>query len=227
LEVPKVLISLKDKPIIGYLLESIAQVSYLDKPLVVVGFRHEEVEKALGQGYNYIFQPEQLGTAHAVLAAKSKIFAANLLVLHGDTPFINFKNMEELMLLHKHDNSPITMFTTRVPNFDGKYEVFKNFGRVIRRPDGSMEKIVEYADASEEEKKILELNPAVYIFKTEWLWDNLILVGNNNNLAEFYLTDIVEQAIMDNKPVSTLEVDPWKVLGINTPKDLAIAESLI
>src|SRR5258708_1974174 len=93
--VPKVLVMLKNKPLIIYLLEEIEKINQLAKPVVVVGHMHRQVEEVLGGQYTYALQSRQLGTAHALLTAKPKIRAENVLVLYGDMPFVKASSLKE------------------------------------------------------------------------------------------------------------------------------------
>src|SRR5579872_4621873 len=78
--IPKVLVMLKNKPLILYLLEEVEKINQLAKPVVVVGFHGEKVRAVLGDSFSYVNQQDQLGTAHAVMAAKPKIKSENILV---------------------------------------------------------------------------------------------------------------------------------------------------
>jgi len=226
-EVPKVLVMLKNKPLILYLLDEVSKINQLAKPIIVVGYKHEKVEAVLGDGYIYALQAEQKGTAHAVLAAKGKVRAENILVLYGDVPFLKAESLKRLIRLHYNNKSKLTMFTTTVPNFQGEYAPFVHFGRIIRGSAGSIIKITEYKDATEEERKIKEVNPGIYMFNTKWLWENIGDIRNNNAQGEYYLTDMIEAAIKQDLRIESLPIDPKEVLGINTIEQLRQAENLV
>ena len=117
------------------------------------------------------------------------------------------------------------MFTTLIPNFENEYASFLAFGRIIRK-DGMIVGIREFVDATDEEKKITEVNPGIYLFNAKWLWEHLDTVQKNKH-GEYYLTDLVEIAIKKNEPISTLFIDPLEVFGINTPAQLQQAEKLL
>ncbi len=225
---PKVLIPIHGKPVINYLLEQAAQVPDSGVPVIVVGYEHEQVEQALGSEYVYVMQEEQLGTGHAVQVAQDVITADHLLVLPGDTPFIKSSSMLELIKLHEQTGGPITMFTTTVPNYEGVYEHFLHYGRIIREgPHKMIAKITEYKDATEEEKQICEVNLSIYIFNTIWLWPSLKRINNHNAQEEYYLTDLVELAIKDGFTVQSLPIEPGEVFGINTPEHLDHAHRIV
>jgi bifunctional UDP-N-acetylglucosamine pyrophosphorylase / glucosamine-1-phosphate N-acetyltransferase len=224
---PKVLIPLRGKPVIKYLLEEVAGVEQDIQPVIVVGFMSELVKEELGPEYLYSLQTEQFGTGHAVLCAKPQITAENFIVLYGDMPFVRAASLQKLIDLHEHNSAKISMFTGIVPNFEGAYEDFKAFGRIIRDDNSHISKIQEYVDSTDEQKSITEVNPGIYMFNSEWLWPNLEKIGSSNAQGEVYLTDIVELAIKDGQKIESLPIAPEEIYGINTPDHLAHAQTLI
>lgn len=222
---PKVLTLLKNKPLIVHLLQELEK-HQLMKPVVVVGYMAEKVRAVLDGDCVFATQYEQKGTAHAVMAARNFIKAENVLVLYGDMPFIKGESLKELMRLHHKMESVISMFTTKVPNFAGIYKPLEHYGRVVRGFDSKIVKITEFKDASTKEKEIKELNPGIYMFRTDWLWKNIRLIKNKNVQGEYYLTDLIEIAIQQNIPIESLEISPREVIGVNSNEDLALAESL-
>jgi bifunctional UDP-N-acetylglucosamine pyrophosphorylase / glucosamine-1-phosphate N-acetyltransferase len=233
------LVMLKNKPLILYALDEIEKIHQLAKPVIVVGFGAGKVQQVLGNNYLYAFQEKQLGTAHALMAAKNKVKAENILVLYGDMPFIKSASLKELIKLHLHSGAKITMLTAQVKNFKGKNTSLEHYGRIIRTPvlssppilggdrGGNIVGIVEHKDATDIQRKIKEVNPGIYMFNTKWLWENIKKIGNNNKQKEYYLTDIVGIAIDQGEKLNSILVDPEEVIGINSTGDLAIAEELI
>jgi bifunctional UDP-N-acetylglucosamine pyrophosphorylase/glucosamine-1-phosphate N-acetyltransferase len=225
-DIPKVLVGLKNKPLILHLLHELEKVTQLVKPVVVVGFEAEKVKAVLGNDYLYAYQTEQLGTGHAVMSARGKVTAENILVLYGDMPFITAESLKSLIKLHRDSQATVSMLTTKPDDFSGKLASLYSYGRIIRDAAGNVVKITELKDASEEEKKITEVNPGIYMFKTDWLWDNLTKIKNQNAQGEYYLTDIVEVAIAQGQTIHSLPVDPKEVIGVNSQEDLERAESI-
>ncbi len=223
-DIPKVLVNLNHRPLILYILEEMEKINQLIKPVVVVGFEAEKVRTILGNNYFFALQKEQLGTAHALMAAKSKVGAENILVLYGDMPFIKAESLKNLMRLHKEKSANISMFTAKAESFEGDLESLNFYGRIIRDEKGQIVKIVEYKDANLKERELKEVNPGIYMFNAKWLWEKISLVKNQNMQGEYYLTDIVEVAIKSGEYVNSLVIDPYQVLGVNTPKDLEVAE---
>ncbi len=225
--VPKVLVMLNNKPLILYVLEEIERINQLAKPVVVVGFGAGKVQQVLGSHYIYAFQDKQLGTAHALAAAKNKVKAENILVLYGDMPFIKAQSLKDLIKLHFKSGAKITMLTVQAENFKGIYVSLEHYGRIIRTPLGEIVGIVEYKDATDIQRKIKEVNPGIYMFSTKWLWENIKKIENSNAQKEYYLTDIVQVALSQGEKVNSILVDAKEVLGINKRDDLAVAEEIL
>jgi bifunctional UDP-N-acetylglucosamine pyrophosphorylase/glucosamine-1-phosphate N-acetyltransferase len=225
--VPKVLLPLNNKPVIGYLTEEIKKLNLVYPTILVVGYKYDLVQKALGPKYIYAFQQGQLGTAHAVDAGLKHASEKNVLVLCGDIPFIKAESLQRLIDKHNTGASPITMFVTEVPNFENQHSSFMSLGRIIRNDNKEIIAIRELLDATAAEAQIRELNSGIYIFDREWLEKNISLISNNNKQNEFYLTDIVEIAISQGKVVNSLPVAPKEVFGINTLKDLKQVEQAV
>ena len=224
--VPKVLVMLKNKPLILYILEQVEKINQLLKPIIVVGYMADKVRAVLGNDYTYALQKQQLGTAHAVMAALPYVEAENVLVLYGDMPFITAESLQSLMRAHHEKKSILSMFTATVASFDGEFSSLYSYGRIIRDASGNITKSVELKDATEEQKKITEVNPCIYMFNTPWLEKSLKLIQNTNNQKEYYLTDLVEIAIRENIQIHSFPLDPREVIGVNSMEDLKKAESL-
>lgn len=225
-KIPKVLVMLKNKPLVLHLLHELEKVPQLAKPVIVVGYKYQDVRGVLGDDYLYAYQNKQLGTAHALLCAKLKVKAENILVLYGDMPFIRAKSLKALLAMHFKKRSSISMLVAEAPNFRGKYKSLEQYGKIIRDSGHKIVKIVECKNASAGQKKIKEINPGIYAFNTKWLWENLKNIKNNNTSKEYYLTDIVEVAIQQGLEIANLSIDPKEAVGINSPEDLEIAESI-
>lgn len=224
---PKVLAPFKGRPLISHLLLQIEQIIKNQKPVIVVGHMAEKVKAALGERYDYAYQENQLGTGHAVKIALDQIRAQNVLVLYGDMPFITEGSIRKIIRLHHDQSAALTMFTTKVPSFEGEFAGFLHFGRIVRNFKGEIIKITEFKDASESEKQIKEVNPGIYMFKTKWLKANIKKIKNKNAQKEYYLTDLVEIAIAQKQPIYSMDIPPREVWGINSQEDLEGAERLI
>jgi len=118
------------------------------------------------------------------------------------------------------------MMTTTVDNFDGWQKNFYHWGRIVRQ-NGEIKAIVEFKDADEEIKQIKEVNPGLYRFDSQWLWENIDRLGNSNAQHEYYLTDLIKLAFEQNQKISSIIISPKEVIGINSIEELKIAENLI
>lgn len=227
MEIPKVLAPLHEKPVLTYLLNEISNLAELEPTVLVVGYKHDQVRSVAGPSYKYALQEEQLGTAHALLCAKPEITGTNIIVLYGDMPLVKASSIQKLMDMHKNSDAKVSMFTTTVPNFEGRYEPMNHYGRIIRSESGDIVKITEYKDALPEEQELREVNPGIYMFNTEWLWEHMDAITSNNVQNEYYLTDIIEVAIRTGEQIYSLEIQPEEVFGINTKQHLEDAHGLL
>lgn len=206
-ELPKVLHKILNEPMLGLVINSLKDAG-CERIVSVVGYQHELVEKALEGQCEFAIQEPQLGTGHAVMQAKQLENETGMtIVASGDTPCVKSETYSKLY--EQLGEADMAVLTT-VPDDNASY------GRVIRRQDGTVEKIVEFKDANEEEKAVREINTGIYVFKNESLFEGLKLIKNDNAQHEYYLTDLVEILQSLGKKVIAIECDDWKeVEGIN------------
>lgn len=227
-DLPKPLIPVNNRAMIKYLLDSIIASKIDSKPVVVVSPIGEEIMKESLKEYNlnYAIQTEALGTGHAVSVTENLISedVKNVLVLYGDQPFISQKSMQKILDIHQ---SELSMLTVSLEDFNDWRQGFFHWGRILRGEKGEIREIVEFKDASEEQKKITELNPAIFCFNRNWLFDNIKNLKNNNNQKEYYLTDLVKIAFNQGVNIDSCPVAASEVLGINSPEELEIVEKII
>jgi len=227
-DIPKTLTPIGGKPILQYLYESVVASGLNGDPIVVTGPERVRLCDAFGGSCEYAVQEEQLGTGHAVLASRDTVGEADaLIVLYGDHPFISSQTIRALAHRHQERGNTITLMTARVPNFEGWRCVFARWGRMFRGADGHISRVVQYKDATDAERDITEVDPALYCFETSWLWENLPRLKNENAQREYYLTDLIEMAAAQGKPLSSIDVAPEEVIGINTQEEREIAEAVL
>ncbi len=226
-DTPKVMHLVKKQPMIGEVVGAL-ELAGLGKPVVVVSGRHSQVQDFLGTRASYAVQSEPLGTAHAVAAAQTSLAngVEHVLVTYGDMPFISFNSFRKLLQKHIWSQSDVTLATAEPESFAGQLASLADFGRVVRSPQGQIQKIVEKKDASPPELAIHEVNTGVYCFGARWLREALTKVGNANAQGEYYLTDVIELAINENKKIASVAIDPHEALGINTKEHLDLAQNL-
>lgn len=223
-KLPKVLMPVSGKPMIKYLLESIEKSGICEKPTIIVGYGKEEVIKELGDKYNYIYQEKQLGTGHAVFCAKDILKAKHIVVLSGDQPFISAETIKKLIDTHIKEEAKITLTTATIYDFEDWRKNFIRHGRILQK-NGEISGMREYKDATEEERNIKKINVGAYVFKSEWLWKNLVKIKNENAQGEYYLTDLVHIAKEGGEKISSIEVDGKEALAANSKEELEILES--
>jgi UDP-N-acetylglucosamine diphosphorylase/glucosamine-1-phosphate N-acetyltransferase len=219
----KVLHPLASRPLLNHVLDTVATLNP-QRVLAVVGYQAEEVKKACANHpVEFVEQEEQLGTGHAVLQAQAALedFEGVVLVLCGDMPLIQSSTLQALLRVHHETGADCTLLSL-------KTNEKKDFGRVVRGPEGVVSRIVEARDASEQEKTIDEYNSGVYCFDKGILFKALASVDTRNAQGEYYLTDTVGILSQNGHVVachSTRDAD--EILGINSSEDLEKAEKII
>ena len=202
----------------------------LKSPARVSAIMKEQIKEVLGNEHIYTEQQEQLGTGHAVMSAKKAIGLENeiILVISTDQPLISKKTLEQIIYTHHKKNPAITLATVSVPDFKEWRTGLNHFGRIVRETDGLVKKIVEFKDASDKEKKIKELNPALYAFDAKWLWGNIEKIKNENAQSEYYLTDLIKIAVDQNKNIEAVPIaDIIEAFQPNSKEELETLEKLI
>ena len=221
-DLPKVLHSIAGKPLLQYSLDLVNGLMD-SNPVVVIGHKGEQVQEVIGEQARFVVQKEQLGTGHAVQTAESvlKGEADYVLVLNADLPLILRESITGLIDLQKQNGTAVSMLTVMSEDPRG-------FGRIVRNAGGGVDRIVEEADATEEEKLIKELNVGVYCFKADWLWDALGKIKPSKAKGEYYLTDLVEIANQEGEKVQPLlAMHAEEAVGINNRVHLAEAEAVM
>lgn len=222
-DLAKVLHPLCGKPLVEHVVRS-AQAAGVARTVVIVGHQADKVRESLKDfDVEFVLQPEQKGTGHAVMQALPIIrnFAGELLVLYGDVPLIKPETIVSLLKKHRDDRNACTMLTTIV-------EQPGSYGRIIRDQRGSVSKIVEAKDATPEELAIKEINPAIYSFENQRLVEALGLLNPNNKQGEYYLTDVIGIFKGQGRKIAAQIVDDSReVLGINTPEELVECEEYL
>jgi bifunctional UDP-N-acetylglucosamine pyrophosphorylase/glucosamine-1-phosphate N-acetyltransferase len=214
---PKVLHELLGKPMVEYIIEAVADICQ-ESPVVVIGSGANQVKEILGDQIRYVTQDPQLGTAHAVKCAR-EILKGNsdlIVVANSDFPLITKETYQELINTHIQGTSPLTVCTVVADDP-------REFGRIVRDELGKISDIVENKAATEEQKKIRELNSNPYCFDAEWLWQSLEKI-QQSAVGEYYLTDLVKIAYEEGFSIGAYEIhDRDESIGINNRIHLAEA----
>ncbi|MGE5329644.1 MAG: bifunctional UDP-N-acetylglucosamine diphosphorylase/glucosamine-1-phosphate N-acetyltransferase GlmU [Deltaproteobacteria bacterium] len=198
------------KALIEWVIDA-ATLAGIKNKVIVVGHKAEEVKQCMGDKAEYAVQEQQLGTGHAVMQVipllKNK--GGNIIVMCGDMPLISPDTIKNAVKKHIEGNNAGTILTADFENPAG-------YGRIAKDSKGKVIKIVEDKDASEEEKKIKEINSGLYCFNTELLVEALGKISNNNKQNEYYLTDVIEILIKQGKKVDTYKIaNNYEIMGIN------------
>jgi len=218
---PKVLHSVAGEPMLHRVINTAAQLAP-QQIHVVLGHGSDQIEESLsslGAPLNTVLQAEQLGTGHAVKIALAHVPDDGVsLVLYGDVPLITHGTLTECVAAAQSGHLSIVTAQFSDP---------AQLGRIARNDTGHIEAIVEYKDASDEQRAITEINSGILAAPTHLLRNWLSNVTPNNKQGEYYLTDIVGLAVADGIAVrGILVTDENEVMGVNDRAQLAQAERL-
>ncbi len=234
-KLPKVLHPLAGLPLLAYVLKAVAAIPSTfsslsqgltvstQKPIVVLGHEAEQIEAAFGEQCLYAIQKELIGTGNAVLAAQATVDALyplpqTVLVCYGDTPLVSSAMLANVLHEHIIGHATITFLTAIA-------EQPSDFGRIVRDSQGRVREIVEMKRATPEQKRIKEVNSGVYCFDRAWLWETIRTLPRNVS-GEYYLTDLVGIAGVQERVITTVNGTLDETIGINDRVQLAEAEKL-
>ncbi|NEU32542.1 bifunctional UDP-N-acetylglucosamine diphosphorylase/glucosamine-1-phosphate N-acetyltransferase GlmU [bacterium LRH843] len=218
----KVLHPVCGKPMVQHVVDQVSALGFEEK-IAIVGFGAEAVQEQLGDQVSYVVQKEQLGTGHAVMQAENLLKGkqGTTVVLCGDTPLLTSETIEQLLTCHKDARAKVTILTAVADDPTG-------YGRIIRGSEGLVQRIVEHKDATDDEKKVNEINTGTYCFDNASLFEALKQVGNNNAQGEYYLPDVIEILKKRGETIAAYQtVDFEETLGVNDRVALSEAEKIM
>ncbi|MDQ0257859.1 bifunctional UDP-N-acetylglucosamine pyrophosphorylase/glucosamine-1-phosphate N-acetyltransferase [Evansella vedderi] len=218
----KVLHPVGGKPMVQHIVDQVKGCK-VKKVITVVGHGAEKVKDQLGAEVSYVLQEEQLGTGHAVMQAESLLSGekGTTVVLCGDTPLLTQQTIDALIEEHETQKAKATILTAVADDPTG-------YGRIIRDNDGTVRKIVEHKDATNEELTVKEINTGTYCFDNEALFKALKKVGNDNVQGEYYLPDVVEILQEQGEVIAAYGTDDFnETIGVNDRVALSRAEILM
>jgi len=216
----KVLHPIASRPLLLHLLDRVDALG-ADKRVVVVGKGREQVEKAIsGRGVELAIQAEQKGTGHAVQQAASALqgYDGPVLILYGDTPFVEAETLRRMIDRLNGDGGPGVVVLGSTPPDPLKY------GRIILGKGDHIARMVEFKDATEEERAVRLCNSGMMAVRARDLFRWLSEVGNDNAAHEYYLPDIVNIAAAEGRDAVVIEGDPYETAGVNSRAELAHLE---
>ena len=216
---PKVLHPVAGAPMLQYIVQS-CQAAKASEVRLVVGYGQELVsELATSWGVISFEQKQQMGTAHAVMAAQVESLVGDVLIVAGDHPLITADDIQGFYSAFIASEMDLCVVTCELKNP-------KEFGRIIRQ-HGEIKAIIEAKDASHETLKIKEVNTSIYFVKADLLKELLPQVKNHNAKNEYYLTEIVSLALDNGYKVGTCKASPRVAFGVNTQEELSAATKFV
>jgi bifunctional UDP-N-acetylglucosamine pyrophosphorylase/glucosamine-1-phosphate N-acetyltransferase len=216
----KVLHPIAGRPLLLHLLDRVDALG-ADKRVVIVGKGREQVETEIaGRDVAIAVQAEQKGTGHAVQQAAAALdgYDGPVIVLYADTPFVETATLRRMLDRLDGDGGPGVVVLASSPADPLKY------GRIILGPGDRIAKMVEYKDATEEERAVRLCNSGMMAVRAKDLFRWLGQVGNDNAAGEYYLPDIVNIAAAEGREAVVIEGDPYEAAGVNSRAELAHLE---
>ncbi len=225
-ETPKVLHTIFDKTLVGYVIEAVNGTGLADENFVIVGHQAERVEEYIKENYKNartVLQSPQLGTGHAVSMVLPYLqdFDGEVVILCGDTPLITAETLKEFVEYHKENKSDLTVMSAIFDNPT-------NYGRIIRNTNGHVEGIVEEKDATPEQKGVKEINAGIYCLDWMKVKPAFSELKTNNAQGEYYLTDIIKWGNEQGLSVNAYTLkNNEEIYGINSKANLAEATKFL
>ena len=222
--VPKVLHRAGELRLIEHVFRA-AQALSPQTVTVIVGHQASMVEASIGKrlGLGFALQQPQLGTGHALLQAEPALRgkSGTVVLLSGDVPLLRPATLTALTDRHAERGAAATVLTAIVDNPQG-------YGRIVRDAEGALTGIVEHKDATDDQRRIREINSGIYAFDLAPLFDALRQIGATNAQGEYYLPDLVGIYRSRGLVVETLTADdPREILGVNSRKELADVTAIL
>jgi bifunctional UDP-N-acetylglucosamine pyrophosphorylase/glucosamine-1-phosphate N-acetyltransferase len=216
----KVLHPIAGRPLLLHLLDRVDALG-ADKRIVVLGKGREQVEAAIaGHGVQVVVQSEQKGTGHAVQQAAEALagYDGPVMILYGDTPFVETGTLRRMLDRLDGEGGPGIVVLASQPDDPLKY------GRIILGEGDRIAKMVEYKDATPDERAVRLCNSGMMAVRAKDLFRWLEKVGNDNAAGEYYLPDIVNIAAAEGRDAVVIEGDPYEAAGVNSRAELAHLE---
>lgn len=223
-ELPKVMVELAGKPLLAYVLDAVDEIKP-EKTVLVIGHKKEKIIEAYKnkEGIEFAVQEEQLGTGHAVMSAQENLrdFSGMTLILLGDVPLLKASTLKKFIDGHLENNAKLSVMSAIAPDPTG-------YGRIVRDENNDFIKITEHKDATDEIRKIDEINSGIFLVDNQKLFASLDRINNTNAQKEYYLTDIVEIMRNDGDKLSAVAAAEYNELrGINSPENLKEVEQIL
>jgi UDP-N-acetylglucosamine diphosphorylase/glucosamine-1-phosphate N-acetyltransferase len=223
-DMAKVMYEVAGKPMVEHVVNLSKRLD-VERILIIVGWQRDTVVNYLYKvtpEVEFVDQLQQLGTGHAIMQTEEKLknFDGDILVLSGDVPLLTYETLNSLLTYHLSTSATATILTAEL-------EDPTSYGRIIRRNDGRVLKIVEQKDASADELLVNEINSGIYVFNKLRLFEALKHIKPNNVQGEYYLTDVFEYFWNNNLPVFAVKSkNSSEIMGINNLEQLEEARNI-
>jgi bifunctional UDP-N-acetylglucosamine pyrophosphorylase / glucosamine-1-phosphate N-acetyltransferase len=220
--IPKVIHKVCGKEMVNHVIDTLRSAEISDINIIVGNGADMVIDKTKSRNVLYSIQEKQKGTGHAVMCADLflKDKSGIVTIFAGDAPLITPKAVKELLKYHEAGGFKATILTSIVENPFG-------YGRVVRKSNGEVKKIVEHKDCNDTELEIKEINSGMYCFDIKALRESLKELGNNNSQGEYYLTDVIEIMKKDTSKIGAYAVPFEETMGVNSKSQLADAEKVM
>ena len=220
-ELPKVLVPVCGRPMVRYVTDAL-QAAGVEQTVVVVGYQADLVRQELAgeRGIDFAEQSEQLGTGHAVMMCRQQLaeHQGPVLVIAGDQCMAQVSSIRKLLDIFQQEQPACLLGTVEKPDPTG-------YGRIVRDAAGKFAEIVEEKDATDEQRRIREINVSTYVFQASELLATLDQLTAENAQQEYYLTDCPGLLLAAGKTVSAHQVlEPCEAMSINNREELALVE---
>jgi len=219
-DAPKVLHEVCGRPMLAYVIDAALSVSP-ERVVVVTGPDQDAIAEILPVGCERALQKERRGTGDAVRAGLEPLqgFEGDVMVLYGDVPLVHGDFVAALHERHLRADAAATLTTVRLDDP-------AHYGRIVRNAAGGVARIVEYRDATPDERAIGEINVGLYVFRGDALRPALARLGSDNAQGELYLTDVVHLFLDAEHTVATYESDDQEMcMGVNSRVELAVVNA--
>jgi bifunctional UDP-N-acetylglucosamine pyrophosphorylase / glucosamine-1-phosphate N-acetyltransferase len=229
---PKVLHEIGGKPILSHVIATAKKVVPANDIFVIIGHESDRVREAVAStGVNFVVQSEQRGTGHAVMVAREALSGNKqrnkydqVIVLSGDAPLITAETIKVLSAFHDAQNATMTLLSADLDNPFG-------YGRVIRKGKAANAEvlgIVEEKSATDQQKKIREINSGFYAFDAAALYDHIGKLSTANPHGEYYLTDMAGIFHRARKKVAAIKTpNAAEILGSNTRAEMMVLDAQV
>lgn len=221
----KVMFEVNGKPMVQHVVE-LAESLQSDRIISIAGSHRDSVIEFLNKvapKVETVVQEPQLGTGHAVMQTEPLLrnYVGDVLVLSGDVPMLRKETIAKLIKYHRESNAVGTILTAIL---DDPTE----YGRILRNPNGIVTGIIEHKDATNEQRKVKEINSGIYIFDAKYLFEALQHINPHNTQNEYYLTDVFGYFWKHHFIISAVSADDFnEIRGINTLDQLQEAEEVL